>query len=111
VHDCADGGAAVAIAEMALAGGIGMTMPVVPQIANPGAILFGEDQGRYVVTTTDQDAVLERARAAGLIAIPIGTTGGDALTFDLIDRGGARSVPLNDLRIAHERFFRDWMEN
>ena len=57
MHDCSDGGAAVAVAEMALAGDIGMTMTVVPQIPNPGAILFGEDQGRYVVTTRDPDRV------------------------------------------------------
>src|SRR4051812_18950066 len=36
VHDVSDGGALVAIAEMALAGNIGMTMTVVPQIPNPG---------------------------------------------------------------------------
>src|SRR5206468_8576090 len=55
VHDCSDGGAAVAAAEMALAGNTGLRMTVVPEIPNPGAILFGEDQGRYVVTTRDPD--------------------------------------------------------
>jgi len=105
VHDCSDGGAAVAVAEMALAGGIGMTMPVVPQIPNPAAILFGEDQGRYVVTTRDPDGVRAAANAAQLFAVPIGTTGGDALTFDLIDRGGPQSVSLAALRAAHEGFF------
>jgi phosphoribosylformylglycinamidine synthase len=53
VHDCSDGGAAVAVAEMALSGNIGLDMTVVQEIPNPGAILFGEDQGRYVVTTTN----------------------------------------------------------
>jgi phosphoribosylformylglycinamidine synthase len=105
VHDCSDGGAAVAVAEMALAGGIGMTMVVVPQIPNPAAILFGEDQGRYVVTTRDPDGVRAAANGAKLFAVPIGVTGGDALTFDLIDRGGPQSVALADLRIAHEGFF------
>src|SRR5690349_6364237 len=79
-HDCSDGGAAVAIAEMALAGNLGMTMTVVPQIPNVGAILFGEDQGRFVVATRDPDAVRAAANAAQLFAVPIGTTGGDALT-------------------------------
>ncbi len=102
VHDCSGGGAAVALATMALAGDIGFTMPVVPQIANPGAILFGEDQGRYVVTTTDGDAVLAKVRAAGLIGIPIGVTGGDAVVFDMIDRGGPQSVGLSALRTAHQ---------
>jgi len=111
VHDCSDGGAAVAVAEMALAGNIGMTMTVVEQIPNPAAILFGEDQGRYVVTTSDPDAVREAANAAKLFAVPIGTTGGDALTFDLVSRGGEQSVSLADLRAAHEGFFPALMSN
>jgi phosphoribosylformylglycinamidine synthase len=110
VHDCADGGAAVALAEMALAGGIGLAMTLVPEIPNPGAILFGEDQGRYIVTTRDREAVIARARAAGVNAIPIGTTGGDALKFDVVGRAGVQSVPLQDLRRAHEGFFPTLME-
>jgi phosphoribosylformylglycinamidine synthase len=105
VHDCADGGAAVALAEMALAGRIGAAVPVAAEIPNPGAILFGEDQGRYIVTTRDPGQISSRARAAGLLAIPIGTTGGDALAFDLIGRGGSSRVELAELRAAHEGFF------
>ena len=105
VHDCSDGGAAVAVAEMALAGNIGMTMTVVEQIPDPAAILFGEDQGRYVVTTRDPDTVRSIANAANLFAVSIGVTGGDALTFDLVGRGGKQSVSLTDLRAAHEGFF------
>jgi phosphoribosylformylglycinamidine synthase II len=111
VHDCADGGAAVAVAEMALAGNRGMTMTVVEQIPNPAAILFGEDQGRYVVTTSDPEAVRGIANAANLFAVPIGTTGGDTLTFDLVGRGGRQSVSLADLRAAHEGFFPALMSN
>jgi phosphoribosylformylglycinamidine synthase len=105
VHDCSDGGAAVAVAEMALAGNIGMSMTVVPQIPNPGAILFGEDQGRYVVTTKYPDRVRAIANEAQLFAVPIGTTGGDALVLDMVDRGGEQRVSLVDLRAAHEGFF------
>jgi phosphoribosylformylglycinamidine synthase len=90
---------------MALAGDIGMTMPVVAEIPNPGAILFGEDQGRYVVTTNQPDRVRAIANEAQLFTVPIGTTGGDALLFDLIGRGGRQSVSLQDLRAAHEGFF------
>jgi len=104
VHDCSDGGAAVAVAEMALAGNIGMTMSVVAELPNPAAILFGEDQGRYVVTTRNPDKVRAIANQAQLFTVPIGVTGGDALTFDLIGRGGRQSVPLADLRSAHEGF-------
>jgi phosphoribosylformylglycinamidine synthase len=105
VHDCSDGGAAVAVAEMALAGNIGMTMILVREIPNPAAILFGEDQGRYVITTNDPDQVRALANAAQMFTVPIGTTGGDALVFDIVDRGGPQSVPLADLRRAHEGFF------
>ena len=82
-----------------------MTMKVVEQIPNPAAILFGEDQGRYVVTTRDSDVVRGLANAANLFAVPIGTTGGNVLTFDLVGRGGAQSVSLAELRTAHEGFF------
>jgi phosphoribosylformylglycinamidine synthase len=105
VHDCADGGAAVTVAEMALAGNMGMTMAVVLQIPNPAAMLFGEDQGRYVVTSPDGAAVRARATAANLFSVPIGTTGGDSLVFDLIDRGGPQHLSLDVLRAAHEGFF------
>ncbi len=110
VHDCSDGGAAVALAEMALASGIGVTVPLVPQIPNPAAILFGEDQGRYVVTCRDAGAVIARANAAKLFAIPIGTTGGDAVAFAFTDGKLGSSVTLGALRNANEAFFKDWME-
>jgi len=86
-------------------------MPVVPQILNPAAILFGEDQGRYVVTARDGAAIRARATAANLFSIPIGSTGGNALTFDIIDRGGPQSVSLVELRAAHEGFFPSLMDN
>jgi phosphoribosylformylglycinamidine synthase subunit PurL len=105
VHDCSDGGAAVALAEMALAGNIGVIVPVVSQIPNPAAILFGEDQGRYIVTTRDAATVRARATDANIFSIPLGSTGGDAVGFDMIDRGGVQSIPLTDLRAAHEGFF------
>jgi phosphoribosylformylglycinamidine synthase len=109
VHDCSDGGAAVAMAEMALAGGTGFTMTVVAELPNPAAMLFGEDQGRAVVATSQPDRVRELAAAAQLFSIPVGTTGGDAITFDLVDRGGEQTVSLADLRTAHEAFLPDLM--
>ena len=63
VHDCSDGGAAVAVAEMALAGNIGVDDRL-SEIPNPGSALFGEDQGRYVVTTQlTVDAVQRRGES------------------------------------------------
>ena len=67
VHDVSDGGALVAIAEMALAGGFGASLSL-PSVANPAAVMFGEDQGRVLVTTADADAVVARASASSLFA-------------------------------------------
>jgi phosphoribosylformylglycinamidine synthase len=105
IHDCSDGGAVVAMAEMALAGGTGFTMTIVPELTNPAAMLFGEDQGRAVVATGDPEGVRALANEAGLFCIEVGVTGGDRLIFDLVGRGGEQSVSLADLRAAHEGFF------
>ena len=76
--------------------------------ANPesrGAILFGEDQGRYVVATRDPDAV-RAARQCGASCSPFRLARrAEMITFDLIGRGGRQSVTLADLRAAHEGFF------
>jgi phosphoribosylformylglycinamidine synthase len=103
VHDCSDGGALVAVTEMALAGGIGVALTL-PDVPNPAAVLFGEDQARYLVTTSDPDAVVALAREAGVFIAPIGTTGGTSV------KGPGFDVPLTQLRAANEAFFKDWME-
>jgi len=98
VHDISDGGALVAIAEMALGGGIGARLSL-PTAANPAAIMFGEDQGRILVTTSDPDGVIARAGASNIFAVRIGETGGAAL------EGPGFSASLADLKAAHEGFF------
>jgi phosphoribosylformylglycinamidine synthase len=97
-HDISDGGALVAIAEMALAGGIGVQVTL-PNVPNPGAILFGEDQGRALVTTKDAQRVIAAATEANIFAAPIGNVCGDAVA------GSGFSASLADLRAAHEGFF------
>jgi len=98
VHDVSDGGALVAIAEMATAGGKGVQLSL-PNVPNPAAILFGEDQGRAIVTTGDPDAVMAAATAANLFSAPIGRVGGDGIS------GPGFSATVADLRAAHEGFF------
>ena len=95
VHDVSDGGLLVAVAEMALASGIGAELEPLR-----AAAAFGEAQGRYVVTTRNAAALEEH----GLPVRRIGRTGGDALIIN------GQPLPLADLRTAHQSFFRDWME-
>ena len=97
-HDISDGGPLVAIAEMAMAGGTGAELTL-PNVPNPAAVLFGEDQGRMLVTTNDPDSVFAAAKATKIFSAPIGVVTGKAVT------GPGFSVPLADLRAAHEGFF------
>lgn len=96
VHDVSDGGLLVAIAEMAMAAGIGAELDRAPLAAH--AFWFGEDQARYVVTVAAgvAETVMARARAAGVPARQVGLTGGDALTLE-----GERPIVVAKLR---ERF-------
>ena len=52
-HDVSDGGLLVAVAEMALAGGIGVRLSTGPRDIPGHAFWFGEDQGRYVLAVPD----------------------------------------------------------
>ena len=97
-HDISDGGALVAIAEMAMAGSLGVSITL-PNVPNRAAILFGEDQGRALITTRDAEAVIARANATNIFAAPVGQTGGDAV------EGPGFRIPLSDIRTAHEGFF------
>ena len=45
----------------------------------PDALLFGEATGRVIVTSANPEELLARARAAGIPAARIGTTGGTQL--------------------------------
>jgi phosphoribosylformylglycinamidine synthase len=105
VHDCSDGGLAVALAEMAMASGIGATTTQLND-CSPLAVFFGEDQGRYVVTARrdDLETLLERADAAGVFMPWIGNTGGDHLRL-----GEVVALPVAKLREAHENWFPAFM--
>jgi phosphoribosylformylglycinamidine synthase len=76
-HDCSDGGLAVALAECAIADPdrmVGAEIDLGVWAALPmRALLFGEAQGRIVVSTSDPATVQEIAAAQGVIASLIGT--------------------------------------
>jgi len=112
-HDVSDGGLAVALAEMALAGGRGaritgpeggqeIGMPDSPPVH---AWLFGEDQARYIVTCANGAALLDAAETAGIPATRIGTTGGTALILPEGD-----PISLDNLCEAHETWLPAYMD-
>ncbi len=105
-HDVSDGGVYVAVAEMALAGGVGASLSIPRESWNGHAWLFGEDQGRYVVAARAGDAgsVIEAAADAGVAARRVGDVGGDALTVSR-----TRPISLSELREAHEAWLPAYM--
>jgi len=107
VHDLSDGGLAVALAEMAMASGIGATVNQLKGLS-PIPTFFGEDQGRYLVTIP-RDRVdwffEERIKDSGIFAPWIGTTGGSELKL-----GEARAVSVSELTSAHESWFPKFMD-
>ncbi len=103
-HDLADGGLAVALAEMALAGDLGATVKPPDGDLPLHAWLFGEDQARYVVTAPAASVVLAAARQTGVPAVCIGETGGSGLTLAEAD-----TISLSTLRAAHEGWMPDYM--
>ncbi|MBO9580982.1 MAG: phosphoribosylformylglycinamidine synthase subunit PurL [Sphingobium sp.] len=103
-HDVSDGGVAVAVAEMALASGIGAILDQ-PLIGTAAQTYFAEDQGLYVVTVRDAALVelLSKAEALGIAVTRLGRTIAGRLIVELPESDHA--ISLADLKAAHEGFF------
>src|SRR5437870_3888742 len=106
VHDVSDGGLLVAIAEMAMASGIGARLYGEPMGMAAHAFWFGEDQARYVVTAkqTEADAIVARCKAADIPVRRIGSTAGNALTLP-----GVRPILLSALSERFQGFLPAYM--
>jgi len=106
-HDIADGGVFVALAEMALASGIGADVDLFASSNLDAGILFGEDQARYLlaVDLNHVEIVLEMAAKSGVIARTVGKTGGSSLTLK-----GCDAICLNELSGIHESWLPRYMK-
>jgi len=90
-HDCSEGGLAVALAECCISNHrargtdslIGATVDVSFNDSRADALLFGETQGRIVISTSPANAekVLAEAKSAKVTAIKLGTVGGNSLSI------------------------------
>ena len=105
-HDLSDGGLLVAVAEMAMASGIGAVLSAAPGDVPAHAHWFGEDQARYVVTVPQDkiETVMERARTSSVLVSRIGVTGGEALSLE-----GERVLPVADLKHQSEHWLPAYM--
>jgi phosphoribosylformylglycinamidine synthase len=114
-HDCSEGGLAVAIAESCISQQVARETPrwIGAQVdlsalgaAQPGAgatrcdaLLFGEAQGRVVISVSARNAgkVLAQAKILGVPAARIGTVGGTSLQIKT-----AQGTLSSDLRELHD---------
>jgi phosphoribosylformylglycinamidine synthase len=97
VHDCAKGGLAVALAEMAVAGGRGARIDLrkVPgSEGRPAGILFSESHGRFVLATGDPKGASRLLSERGIAHAPVGEVKGEALRLD------AGSKPMTVLDVT-----------
>jgi phosphoribosylformylglycinamidine synthase len=100
VHDCSDGGLAIALAEMAFGGdtGFSVDLRLVPTDSSltPAEVCFSESTSRVVlaVPAAELTAVMRAAADAGVAAADIGEAGGDRLLAS-----GVFDVALSD---AHQ---------
>jgi phosphoribosylformylglycinamidine synthase subunit PurL len=102
-HDVSDGGIFVALAEMAIASGIGAVLEA-PSKIPAHAFWFGEDQARYVVTARNVEPIMERAKAAGVPVTSLGATGGA-----LVSLSGERPLRVADLKQRFEAWLPAYM--
>jgi phosphoribosylformylglycinamidine synthase len=106
-HDCADGGVAVAVAEMAIGGGLGAEIDLAAVhwsgAANHGraldlAVAFAESPGRFVVAVPASAA---EAFAAALGAVGMAwigaVTAAAEVTFRSRTGAAAVTIPLDQL--------------
>ncbi len=94
--DLSDGGLALAAFELADAAGIGIAITL-----DDTGLLFGEDQGRYLIACAPSQAasLAAAAQTARLPLVQVGVATGSAVTF------GAAACPLSDLQqIYHAAF-------
>ena len=108
-HDCSDGGFAVAAAEMAFAGGLGMSldlrgMPRAAEVTRNDTLLFSETASRFVVTVpaAHGQAFREAMRAAACGEVGVVSDGPD---FSVTGLGGTvvLSTDIHKLKGAWQR--------
>lgn len=106
-HDISSGGLALALAEMAMSSGKGLNVTLSEGKGAAHALLFGEDQARYVIAVKADVAnfVCANAEGAGVPFRRLGSVSGENLVVDDLI-----SLPIQQLRNAHESWFPKFMD-
>ncbi len=105
-HDISDGGIAICILEMCMASNIGFTLELDSKVTN--AWLFGEDQGRYIITCKKNMAtkIIDFAKTKNISILKIGSTGGSNISFSKNE-----SLNLHELKNDNKDWLANYMSN
>jgi len=112
-HDCSEGGLAVALAEMAFAGGLGIKadlrgLPTSPSCTRPDSKLFSESNSRYVVEVEPENY---HSFAKLMLNVPFGHIGTvteeKILVIKAADGKAVIEQDLDSLKQAWQKTF-DW---
>ena len=107
VHDISDGGIALAIAEMCMAGKIGAKIITNLIDAERVKFLFGEDQARYLVEIKNEDCenVMKLAKEQEISLLQLGSTKKENLTIDEM------KISVDDLLKLNNKWFHNYNSN
>jgi len=108
-HDCSDGGIAVAVAEMAFAGGLGATInlkdvPLGEPVKRDDFILFSESNSRFLVEVMPENKNEFEKIMAGVSLSKVGVvTDGEALEIYGLKGNKIVSKSLGELKEAWQK--------
>jgi len=107
-HDISDGGLFVTLSEMVMASGRGMDISLDNGDIPMYAFGFGEDQARYVVCASPENAdnIVAAAAQTGVKIDTVGTVCGD--TLDIKD---TLTISVNEMLDAHGAWMPNYMSN
>ncbi|HBF31382.1 phosphoribosylformylglycinamidine synthase subunit PurL [Rhizobium sp.] len=106
-HDISSGGLAITLSEMAIASSKGLQIDLSECRGPNHALLFGEDQARYVITVPADlgNFLCANAEGAGIPFRRLGKVAGDALTITDVC-----TITVDELRTAYESWFPEFMD-
>ena len=106
VHDISDGGLLIALTEMSVSGNIGFDLNVNQNTLDNG-FLFGEDQGRYIISVEDKNLseTIEYIEKNNISYSSIGKSCGNKI---IIDKNN--EADIEEIRDLYENWFENYLK-
>ncbi|MEE9311925.1 MAG: AIR synthase-related protein, partial [Planctomycetota bacterium] len=103
-HDCSEGGIAIAVAEMCIAGRVGSTVNLTAELTDDGcedsALMFAESNSRIVLEVKPENIDALKEAFKGKPLFELGDVGGQTLEIKGMDGSSLLSSPVEELVTA-----------